>query len=81
MKRFLRLAPLFFLTTPLIFGQEKPDFYTSQWSEVHKYELAYLPKSALAKTDSIYIHAKNDNNYVQLVKAMIFQAKFATTCR
>lgn len=81
MKRFLRLAPLFFLTTPWIFGQEKPDFYTSQWSEVHKYELAYLPESALAKTDSIYIHAKNDNNYVQLVKAMIFQAKFATTLK
>ena len=78
MKRLILPGALFLLTIDLTFGQDKSDFYTSQWSEVHKYELQYLPKSALAITDSIYIHAKKNKNYVQVVKAMIFQAKFAT---
>ena len=78
MKRRILPVLLFFLTIQPVVGQEKPGFYTTLWSEVHQYELKYLPKSALARTDSIYARAKSERNYVQLIKAMIFQAKFAT---
>ena len=78
MKRRILPVLLFFLTIQSVVGQDEPGFYTTLWSEVHQYELKYLPKSALAKTDSIYARAKSEHNYVQLIKAMIFQAKFAT---
>lgn len=59
-----------------VYGQ-KNDFYSKHWSNVYKCELKELPQSALAVVDSIYIKAKRDKNVQELIKALIYQSKFA----
>ncbi|MTI22922.1 alpha-2-macroglobulin [Fulvivirga sp. RKSG066] len=54
-------------------------FYGSKWLEVYRLEVKELPKSALEIVDSIYNHAKANNNEEQLIKALIYQSKFALT--
>jgi TonB-dependent SusC/RagA subfamily outer membrane receptor len=63
------------VTSFYTFGQA--GFYSQHWSEVYKYELNQLPKSALAVTDTLYARAKQEKNVPQLVKALIYQSKFS----
>ncbi len=58
-----------------LFGQS--DFYSKRWSEVYRYELKALPKSALSVVDTIYGKAKHEKNIQQLTKALLYQSKFA----
>lgn len=81
MHKFILIATMLILSHFALFGQLELDYYSTHWSEVHKHELKELPKSALVIVDSIYARAKQEQNYVQLLKAMIFQAKFVTTIK
>jgi TonB-dependent SusC/RagA subfamily outer membrane receptor len=76
MKRTLLLTTFLLFPHFLLFSQNTLDYYTSHWSEVYKLELKKLPKSALEITDSIYTTAKSEQNYPQIVKALIYKAKF-----
>jgi hypothetical protein len=55
------------------------DFYSKRWSEVYKYEVKDLPKSALKIVDTIYYKAKKDRNITEITKALLYQSKFALT--
>ncbi len=48
-----------------------------KWSEVYRYELKDLPKSALKVVDSIYIAAKKQGDVNELMKSLLYQSKFA----
>ena len=74
--RFLIPGLLFIASIATVHGQ-KNDFYAKHWSNVYKYELKELPQSALAVVDSIYHRAKRDRNTQELIKALIYQSKFA----
>jgi hypothetical protein len=75
--RSLLLFISFFLCCLAGFAQT--DFYSSKWSSVYKHEINDLPKSAVAVVDSIYVKAKKDNNFTQVVRALVYQSKFAMT--
>jgi TonB-dependent SusC/RagA subfamily outer membrane receptor len=60
-----------------LFAQE--DFYSKHWSQVYKFEVQYLPKSALEVVDQVYVRAKRDKNATQTIKALLYQSKFALT--
>lgn len=75
MRAFLRLLLLIAFTSLHSFAQT--DFYTKRWSQIYKYELRDLPKSALSVVDSIYRKAKAGNNIPQVTKSLIYQSKFA----
>ena len=47
--------------------------YASEWTEVEELQKKGLPKSLLPKVDSIYQMAKAEQNYEQLIKAIVFQ--------
>lgn len=70
------LSILVLFASPLL-AQE--DFYTKHWSQVYKFEVRALPKSALEVVDQIYAKAKHDKNATQSVKALLYQSKFALT--
>lgn len=74
--RYLLLALFSITSIWTVYGQ-KNDFYSKHWSNVYKYELKELPQSALAVVDSIYAKAKRDKNEQELIKALIYQSKFA----
>ncbi|WP_276372685.1 carboxypeptidase-like regulatory domain-containing protein [Chryseolinea sp. H1M3-3] len=74
--RYLLLALIVIVTTSTVFPQ-KNDFYSKHWSNVYKHELRELPKSAQAVVDSIYVRAKKEKNTQELIKALIYQSKFA----
>ena len=83
---FLSLAVVLF--TILSFGfnnimpDKKPiilikgDNYTSAWQKVDSLENKGLPKSALEIVEKIYVDAKKDNNYNQVIKSFIYKMKF-----
>ncbi len=50
--------------------------YKADWAKVKSLEKKGLPKSALEVIDQIYSSAKTTNNHEQLVKALIYRAKF-----
>ena len=56
------LAALFLLMCAPVAAQPKLTFYEKHWSDVYKYEVRLLPRSAQAVVDSIYAKAKHDNN-------------------
>ncbi len=74
--RYLLLALFCITSISTVYGQ-KNDFYSKHWSNVYKHELKELPKSALAVVDSIYVRAKRDKHIEELIKALIYQSKFA----
>lgn len=55
------------------------NYYTEKWSEVYRFEVRALPKSALAIVDDIYKRAKKEKNITQFTRALIYQSKFAMT--
>jgi TonB-dependent SusC/RagA subfamily outer membrane receptor len=52
------------------------DYYSRRWSDVYRYEMKALPKSALAVVDTLYRKAKAERNIPQLTKALLYQSKF-----
>ncbi|MEO1515172.1 MAG: alpha-2-macroglobulin family protein [Bacteroidota bacterium] len=52
--------------------------YLAEWKVIDSLEKEGLPKSALAKVDQLYQRAKADNADAQMVKCLIYQAKYQT---
>ena len=46
------------------------------WTEVEKFEVDGLPKSALKIVDKIYTKADETNNAPQIIKSLFYQSKF-----
>jgi len=67
-------ALCFLLSFTTLFGQS--DFYSRKWSNVYRYEIKDLPKSALAVVDSIYRKAKAEKNIQEFTRALLYQSKF-----
>jgi len=50
--------------------------YADSWKKVQTFEEKSLPASALTETEKIYNLAVRDNNYPQIIKALIHRLKF-----
>ncbi|MFD0993154.1 alpha-2-macroglobulin family protein [Tenacibaculum geojense] len=74
MKKLTPILLTLFLFSITLNAQEN---YEELWSEVHKYELDNLPKSALKVVENIYKKADLTNNSPQIIKALIFKSKFS----
>lgn len=61
--------------SPIVF--KKGSLYTKEWKEIDSLEKKSLPKSALELTRKIYTKAKAANNIPQIVKALLYEAKFS----
>ncbi|PKQ43569.1 alpha-2-macroglobulin [Confluentibacter flavum] len=59
------------------FSQAQTPNYVNLWSQVEKFELEGLPKSALKIVEDIEKQATKDNNEPQLIKTMLYKSKFA----
>ncbi|MFH2095339.1 MAG: hypothetical protein ABIJ16_06530, partial [Bacteroidota bacterium] len=63
-----------FDNSPLIF--EKGSSYEEIWKKVDEFDKKGLPQSALEIVEAIYVQAKNDTNYAQIIKAIIYKQKY-----
>ncbi len=52
--------------------------YPTEWKAIQELENQALPKSALAQVELLFAKAKKDNNPSQVLKTMIFRAKFTS---
>lgn len=77
--QLLLLTIIQIISVHLAFAQT--DYYSPRWSRVYRCEVKDLPKSALEIVDSIYNHAKGAENETQVIKALIYQSKFANTLK
>jgi len=59
-------------------SQSKQNPYERRWSEVYRFELRGLPRSALAVVDTLYAQAKHDHNLTEAAKAIFYQVKFTS---
>lgn len=59
------------------FSQAQTRNYENLWSEVEKFELDGLPKSALKVVEDIAKQASKNKNEPQLIKTMLYKSKFA----
>ena len=55
---------------------KKGDSYSDVWKKVAEFESKGLPQSALELVNQIYKRAKAENNYAQIVKAIMHQSKY-----
>lgn len=55
---------------------KKGDSYADVWKKVQKFEEDGLPKSALELVEQIYKRAKEEKNYAQIVKAVMYKMKY-----
>ncbi len=72
---------LFFLFTQAIFSQNmtfKTDDYPTEWKEIEGFDQKGLPKSALEKVVALHKKAMADNNPAQIVKTLIYRARYTT---
>jgi uncharacterized protein YfaS (alpha-2-macroglobulin family) len=53
--------------------------YETLWEDVTEFERKSLPKSALAKVESIYKQAKEDKNEQQFIKALLHKKNYLLT--
>jgi|AntAceMinimDraft_17_1070374.scaffolds.fasta_scaffold00712_4 uncharacterized protein YfaS (alpha-2-macroglobulin family) len=60
--------------SPLVF--KKGSTYEDVWKKVDEFEKKNLPKSALMIVESIYKKAKQDTNYSQIIKSIIYKQKY-----
>ena len=74
-----KLSLLIILFSTMMHAQQPYDNYTKLWEEVQQFEEENLPKSAGNIVEKIYTKAKNKNNTPQLVKALLYQSKYALT--
>lgn len=59
------------------FSQAQTSNYENLWSQVEKFEIDGLPKSALKIVEDIAKQATKDKNEPQLIKTMLYKGKFA----
>ncbi|MGB5417823.1 hypothetical protein, partial [Algibacter sp.] len=74
MKRSLLLFMIILFST---FSQAQNPNYLDLWTQVEKYEVDGLPKSALKLVGDIEKLAAKDDNHPQLIKTMLFKSKYA----
>lgn len=55
---------------------KKGDSYEDAWKKVTKFETDGLPKSALEMVEQIYKRAKQENNYAQVAKSIMYKMKY-----
>ncbi len=72
-KPFLILLFIICFTYTLFSQQQN----VALWTQVEKYELNELPKSALKIVDSIYTIADREKNSNQIIKSLIYKSKFS----
>jgi TonB-dependent SusC/RagA subfamily outer membrane receptor len=65
-----------FILTITIDASAQPGFYDRHWSEVYRFEVKNLPKSALSEVDLIYDYAKREKNDTQIIKSLLYRCKF-----
>lgn len=53
--------------------------FDNLWSQVEKFEVDNLPKSALAIVEKIYEKAEKEKNSPQIIKSLFYKSKFALT--
>ena len=56
----------------------RTDDYAKEWKEISVLEGQGLPKSALQKVEELLAKSKKDDNPSQLIKCLIYQAKYVT---
>ncbi len=78
MKNHILIGVVLIFCSSYSYGQTDSTFYNQAWNKVYRYELSYLPTSALKQTDSIYEYAKKTKNFPQVIKSIIYQMKFAS---
>ncbi|MFK5973285.1 MAG: MG2 domain-containing protein [Flavobacteriaceae bacterium] len=78
MKKLFVLLVLI-LSSQMTQAQESSDSYEALWKQVQKLESEALTKSALNVVTSISEKAKEENNSVQLTKALLYTSKYALT--
>ncbi|MEM6829963.1 MAG: hypothetical protein AAGA66_01215 [Bacteroidota bacterium] len=74
--RTFALIVLLSLLSDCCIAQDQGSNYFRLWKKVHHYELEDLPKSAAVLVDSIYALARQEDNEVQSLKALVYQSKF-----
>ena len=74
-----KLSLLIILFSTMLHAQQPYDNYNKLWEEVQQFENDNLPKSASNTVAKIYTKAKNKNNSPQLIKALLYQSKYALT--
>ncbi len=52
------------------------DWYDEAWAKVDSFDTEGLPKSALESVNEIYARAKSDGNEPQLIKSLLYQARY-----
>ena len=73
MKKIITTLFSIFLISTTINSQ---DNFDELWTDVEKFELDNLPKSALRIVDKIYNKAAKENNSPQLIKSLFYKSKF-----
>ncbi|MCK0130572.1 MG2 domain-containing protein [Flavobacteriaceae bacterium F08102] len=76
MSKKIQIVTMLILFSTQINAQNNYDF-DKHWRVVEQFEIKNLPKSALAEVNKIYHAAVKNKETVQLVKALIYQSKFA----
>ena len=76
MKNKIRFIILSIVFTTVVNAQTN---YDNLWTQVEKFELQNLPKSALKIVDKIYVKATSEKNDEQIVKSLFYKSKFALT--
>jgi len=74
-----KLSLVILLFSTLMNAQQHYNDYANLWKEVAQLEKDDLPKSANKLVAKIYSKAKKSDNAPQLVKALLYQSKFALT--
>ncbi len=77
MKRIILLILL--IIPSLLLAQKAEKELAQKWLRVYQHELDDLPKSALAVVDSIYTLSTKRGLEKHVIKALIYQSKFALT--
>jgi len=76
MQKKIQVVTMLILFSTQLSAQNEYD-YAKQWRVVEQFEIKNLPKSALEEVNKIYEAAVKNNEAVQLVKALMYQSKFA----
>ncbi len=76
MKKYITLV--IFTLSNLTYMSGQNDF-KAEWKEVETFDQKGLPKSALEVVEKIFTAAKKENNDNQLIKSMLYKAKYMLT--
>ena len=72
-----KIALILILFSGMLHAQSHYNNYDSLWQEVQQLDKDNLPKSAYTKVSEIFEKAQKENNAPQLVKALMYQSKYA----